>query len=85
MATSYGKDILPLFRPQDVQCMARARVLLDQAQWMLDPAGDGRFADHAHARLVGERLANKSMPPDGPWPADHIARYLDWMAGGFLA
>ena len=85
MATRYDKDILPLFRPQDIQCMARARVLLDQAEWMLDPAGDARFADHAHARLVGEKLANKSMPPDGPWSADQIALFLDWMAGGFLA
>ena len=85
MATRYDTDILPLFRPQDIQCMARARVLLDQAQWMLDPAGDARFADHAHARLVGEKLVNKSMPPDGPWSADQIALFVDWMAGGFLA
>ena len=83
MATSYEKNILPLFRPQDIQCMARARVLLDQAAWMLDPAGDDSFADHAHARVVGEKIAGKSMPPDAPWPDDRIARYRDWMAGGF--
>jgi hypothetical protein len=85
MAASYAKDILPLFRPQDIQCMERAQVLLGQADWMLDPAGDTRFADHAHARLVGEKLAGKAMPPDGPWPTEQIALYEDWMESGFRA
>ena len=83
MTATYKKDILPLFRPQDIQCMARAHVSLGEADWMLDPAGDSRFPDHAHARIVGERLANKTMPPDAPWLAARIALYQDWMEGGF--
>ena len=83
MEASYETDIRPLFRPQDIQCMARARVLLDQADWMLDPPGDGSFADHAHARLVGEKIAARTMPPDAPWPDAQIALYQSWMAGGF--
>jgi hypothetical protein len=83
MEVSYEKNILPLFRPQDVQCMARARVLLDQADWMLDPTGGGPFADHANARLVGEKIAARTMPPDAPWPDQQIALYQSWMATGF--
>jgi hypothetical protein len=83
MATSYNADILPLFRPQDIHCMAGKQVSLDQAAWMLDPAGDGRFADHAHARMVGNAIVRKVMPPDGPWPAERVALYQDWMDGGF--
>lgn len=83
MLASYARDILPLFRPQDIGCMARAQVLLDRADWMLDPAGGGRFADHAHARTVGERIVGKTMPPDAPWPDERIALYQTWMDGGF--
>jgi hypothetical protein len=83
MATGYKNDIGPLFRPQDVGCMQRAGVLLDHADWMLDPAGDDQFADHAHARLVGARIAAKTMPPDHPWSDARIALYQAWIAGGF--
>ena len=83
MSTSYEMDIRPLFRPQDIRCMERASVSLDAAAWMLDPAGDGDFADHAHARLVGKRIVSRTMPPDAPWPAEQIALYQDWMTGGF--
>jgi hypothetical protein len=83
--TSYNADILPLFRPRDIQCMSGRGVLLDQAAWMTDPAGDARFADHANARLVAEQIVQQSMPPDRPWPAEEIARYQDWMAGGFAS
>ena len=47
--TSYVADVRPLFRPQDIACMAGGGVLLDDSAYMTDAGGDGSFADHAHA------------------------------------
>lgn len=51
MTTSFGNDILPMFRPGDVACMTPKGVRLSDADWICDPAGNGDFADHANARL----------------------------------
>ena len=64
MATTYAKDIRPLFRPQDIACMSRAGVRLGDAAWMCDPAGNNGFADHGNARHVYAALEKGVMPPD---------------------
>src|SRR4051812_26050838 len=82
---SFAADIQPLFRAHDITCMAGQGVMLDDANFMCDPAGDTTFADHANAREVHARLtdADSPMPPDGAWPADRIATYEAWMSDGF--
>jgi hypothetical protein len=85
MPKSYAADIQPLFRSKDINCMGRMGVLLEEPDYMCDPAGNAAFADHAHARLVYARLTdpNRPMPPDGAWPQSQIDSYAAWMADGF--
>lgn len=83
MPISYQGAIGPLFRPKDVNCMTRRGVLLNDAAWMCDAAGDANYPDHAHARLVYERLTDGTMPPDGVWPAGDLATFKQWMDEGF--
>jgi hypothetical protein len=85
MTISFQIDILPLFRPRDIGCMADQEIFLDDYQFMSTPAGDGEFPDHANARNVLKRLEGRGgrrMPPDAPWPADRIASYSQWIAEG---
>lgn len=85
MQKSYAADVRPLFRPQDIACMAGSGVLLDDPAYMTDTRGDDAFVDHAHARLIYARLTDtsKPMPPDGPWPREKLDQYKSWMDGGF--
>jgi hypothetical protein len=83
MPATFGADIRPLFRGQDIACMGRAGVRLDDAAWMCDAAAGHGFADHGNARIVHARLAAGNMPPDGAWPADRLAAYQQWMSDGF--
>ena len=67
---SFEADIKPLFRDSDRAAMRRAFDL-----WS--------FADvTAHSSKIAEKLQDGSMPCDGPWPADRVALFNDWLAGG---
>jgi len=81
--TGYAQDIRPKFRANDIACMARKNVKLDEPQWMCDPAGGRGFDDHANARRVFAALSAGFMPPDGAWPPDWVDAYRDWMNQGF--
>jgi hypothetical protein len=88
MTVLYATQILPLFRPQDIACMARPGVLLDSVTYMSDATGDAHYADHANARHIYARLAGTEtpqMPPDvaGRWSAANLALYQQWMTDGF--
>lgn len=83
MALTFAKDILPLFRPKDINCMANFGVSLDDANYMCDATGDAAYADHANAREVFSKLSSGAMPPDGAWPAARVAIFQQWMADGF--
>jgi hypothetical protein len=83
MATTYSKDIRPLFRPQDVTCMTKAGVRLGDAAWMCDPAGNHGFADHGNARHVYAALEKGVMPPDRKWSQQALDTYKTWMNVGF--
>jgi hypothetical protein len=49
---------------------------LGDAAWMTVPE---------NAQLVYERVADGSMPPDGPWPEEKIALFKSWMDAGYPA
>ena len=41
------------------------------------------FADvSAHGPQIADPLQNGTMPCDGPWPAEHVTLFLDWLKGG---
>ena len=88
MSVSFASDILPLFRTNDVSCMARYGVSLNDYTYMSDPAGDDTFADHANARHVNAHLTGDEtprMPMGGPyWSSTQLALFAQWMTDGFL-
>ena len=73
MAGSFKTDILPMFRQDDIDCMAEHDVLLDDYEWMSNPTN----ANNVYLRLTGKR--RPQMPPDGPWSSDKLKRFNDWM------
>lgn len=73
MTVSYARDIKPLFRPSDVNCMDRKGVHLGDYDWMQDPD---------NAQNVYSKISAGSMPPDGRWPPDRVALFKSWMNGG---
>lgn len=69
--TGYAEDIRPLFRERDIGSMSSA---FDLASY-----DDVR----ANADAIYERLADGTMPCDGAWPEEDVARFRDWIDGGF--
>lgn len=71
MATSYERDIKPLFTEDDAMCMSSFGFDL------------GTYEDvKEYAESIYERLEDRSMPPDEPWPDDRIALFKQWMDEG---
>jgi hypothetical protein len=68
---SFASDIRPLFRDEDVQEMGFA---FDLSQY-----DDVK----ANADGIYERLADGSMPCDGPWPAERVAVFRQWVDEGY--
>ena len=83
MATGFAREILPLFRPGDITCMASKGVRLGDAQWMCDPAGNHGFDDHGNARRVYATLSAGFMPPGQKWSQDQLDIFSSWMTDGF--
>ena len=73
MTLTFAKDIRPLFTDEDVECMGPMAVPLDDPAWM---------CVLANAESVYGVLADGSMPPGNPWPADHVALFKAWMDTG---
>ena len=71
--TTYAANIRPLFRQQDIDCMAGKGVGLADPAWMCDPA---------HAASVYAALSSGKMPPDARWPAACVALFKAWMDQG---
>jgi hypothetical protein len=67
---SFAQDIRPLFRDSDIQQM---RFAFDLSQY----PDVSRYAD-----AIAARLADGSMPCDGPWPEDRVALFRQWMDDG---
>jgi hypothetical protein len=67
---SFERDIKPLFRERDRESMRFAFDL-----WSRDDVV-------AHGPAILERLREGTMPCDGEWPDDRIARFERWLAAG---
>ncbi len=71
---SFQNDILPLFRPQDISCMAGMGVMLSDYNYMSQSDNAKAVYDH----LTG--IAQPRMPLGGPyWSAEQLALYNSWM------
>lgn len=73
MALSFATDIRPLFREGDIDCMKSFGVELDDPAWMCVAA---------NAKSVYDCVADGSMPPGEPWPAERVALFKAWMDAG---
>jgi hypothetical protein len=71
MALSFAQDIRPLIRKTDIECMKDYDIDLSNV-------GSVRM----HSALIYKRLAEKSMPEDGPWSDANIAKFKQWMDDG---
>ncbi len=69
---SFAQDIRPLFRDKDVQTMRRV------ANFDLSRYGDV----HRRASVIYKRLSEGSMPCDGAWPKENVAKFKQWMDDG---
>jgi hypothetical protein len=73
--TDFARDIAPLFRQQDINCMGpRGQNIVD-----LTSATDVR--DKIDPIIA--MLRAKRMPPDTPWTPDKIALLEQWRSDGF--
>jgi len=69
-AVTFAQDIRPLFRDRDVRSMSFA--------FDLSSYEDVR----TNAEEIYARLADGSMPCDGSWPAEDVARLRTWIDNG---
>jgi len=83
MPTSFATDILALFKPGDIGCMAPRGILIGSAEWMCDPAPSNEFPDHGNARRVYSALERGIMPPNRKWPQESLDLFASWMTDGF--
>jgi hypothetical protein len=70
---SFARDIRPLFRESDRESMDFAFDL-----WDYHDAS-------AHAEDILERLTEGTMPCDGEWPEEQVARFRRWVEAGMPA
>jgi hypothetical protein len=79
MPVSFARDILPMFRPIDIEHMGKHNILLGDYTYMSDPA-----RDHGNAQSVEDTLVKQSMPPGGPyWSAQQLSLYKQWRSDGY--
>jgi len=80
MAVSFAEDIRRLFTDMDIAHMKVGGVLLDDFDYMRDPA---------HAQKVLDAVSTGAMPPQNsgepPWPPDSVQLFRDWIAAGCQA
>jgi hypothetical protein len=67
---SFEHDILPMFRPEDIEEMSFAFDLSSYDEV------------REHVELILERLAEGSMPCDGAWSEQDIERFRRWIDAG---
>ena len=70
-AFSFATDIRPLFRDKDIKAMKAIGIDLSSYEDVK------KRAQHIYARLSA-----KGMPCDGPWSADSVQKFKDWMESG---
>jgi hypothetical protein len=67
---TFARDIRPLFRDRDIRSMSFA---FDLSSYE---------GVRANAEAIYGRLADGTMPCDGPWPAENVARFRTWIDTG---
>ena len=72
MGISFANNIRPLFRDKDVASMTRAR--------KFDMSSYAVVSQRADEIL--QRLQDGDMPWDGPWTADKVLLFQQWIADG---
>jgi hypothetical protein len=83
MAVSFATDILPMFRPVDIQHMKPMGVLLAEYSYMGDPSSNYQNANNVYDYLKPDG-SEPRMPLGGPyWNADQLGTYTAWMDGGY--
>ena len=70
---TFATDIRPLFRDRDVSSMS--------STFDLSSYDDVR----ANAEAIYDQLDAGSMPCDGAWPPENVARFRTWIDEGFQA
>jgi Ferritin-like len=73
--TSFARDVVPMFRPVDIQHMGDRGLNLTDFE-----------AVRGRAMVISNRLkgiGGRRMPPDAPLTAAHIERFDTWIAEGF--
>lgn len=68
---SFAAAIWPLFRPYDIESMKPAGIDLSSYEDV-----------KKKAESIYARLSAKEMPCDGPWSADSIQKFKEWMESG---
>ena len=77
---SFARDIVPLFRPVDIEHMAVHGVELDDYAFMSNP----EQADKVLETLSPRDGEPPIMPPGGPyWTADQLALFAQWQQDGY--
>jgi hypothetical protein len=69
---SFAQDIRPLFRDKDIKTMQGI------ADFNLSNYEDVR----KHASNIYDRLSDGSMPCDGAWGKEDLAKFEQWMEAG---
>jgi len=87
VSVSFERDILPLFRPMDIQCMRGqgAGFLLADYQFMSAKDDTGAYANASLTldHLTGDETPR--MPFGGPyWSDESIDLFRSWIKGGCL-
>jgi len=67
---SFQRDVLPLFRDEDVESMSFAFDLSSYEEV------------RERAEEIYLRLADGTMPCDGPWPEEDVALLREWIDAG---
>jgi hypothetical protein len=67
---SFETDILPLFRPQDVEEMS----------WAFDLSSYEDVSERAEE--IHSRLQDGTMPCDAPWSEENVERFREWIDAG---
>ena len=77
---SFETDIVPLFRPMDIQCMRSRDVFLIDYTYMSTPGN----ASEVVGLLRGAVESTPRMPYGGPyWSEDSIELLQSWIDGGY--
>jgi hypothetical protein len=69
-AVSFEAGIKPMFRASDRAAMQKAFDM-----WSLTDVT-------AHGAQIAEKLQSGAMPGEGPWPAEYVALFIDWLNSG---